>query len=294
MSSRARRFSISLPGSGMPLRILLPLQASLLVATMIVIGIVDRGDTVQLAWALLLLITVSSFVRLISGAEGLAGLLAIVVYGGLQLARTIQQGVNYFPEIFAGVACFAVVAWIGRAVAQRTFSLDSELRRDTVLIEELTLRDTVSGAIRSRHSHQLLVEEVERSRRYNHSLCLMVVGPDGWESVVRERGRATATELLVQVGEILVRCVRNVDMVCRHGESQFALILPETPTDGARIVAERIRQTVAGETQLVVRVGIAEFPTDAVTSDALVSEAEAALQFARTAEAGVVDRRLLT
>jgi diguanylate cyclase (GGDEF)-like protein len=296
MSSRLR-FSIPLPNvEEIPLQALLPLELALVVLTMAAMAVVDGEDTTPLAWALLLLIAISPFVRAGRNPEALAAILSVVLYGGLQLARTIlqsQQGQSHFPEIFAGVTCFAMMAWVSRAVAHQVSVIDAAIRHSAILVEELTLRDTVTGAIKRRHAYQLLVEEIERSRRYNHFLSIVIVGVDNWEDILQERGAAGARELLVRLGEILVGCVRTVDRVSRHGDSEFALLLPETSAGGASIVAERIRRRVADETQLNVRAGIAEFPTDAVTSEELVAEANAALQFARAAETNIADRRLL-
>ena len=156
------------------------------------------------------------------------------------------------------------------------------------------MRDPVTGAIKRGHAHQLLVEEVRRSRRYNHSLSLLITDVDEWDAVLQERGPQGATEVLALLGGTMAKLVRTEDRVAHYGDSRFAIILPETPLAGARVVAERMCQKIAEEAKLTLRVGIAEFPTDATSSEELVSEAEAALQFARTAALRIVDRRVIT
>lgn len=280
-------------GKGVPLRFLLTVQVLVILGTAVAMAIADKGETVALALLLIVLVATSSLIRSLPATEALSALFGMAFYGGLQIYRTIQGG-NYFTEAFAGVFCFMVVAWVSRAVAQRLAVIEDEAQRDTMLVEELTSTDPVTGVIKRRHAHQFLVEEIQRSRRYNHSLSLLIVDIDDWQRIARERGPLAATDLLARVAEILSALVRVVDKVSIHGRSEFAIILPETPLAGARRVAEKIYQTLIEETKLTVRVGISEFPTDAVSSEELVTEAEAGLEFAKAAELRIADRSLIS
>lgn len=92
----------------------------------------------------------------------------------------------------------------------------------------------------------------------------------------------------------MAQLVRSISQVSRHGGSQFAVILLETSLQGDRCVAEKIHQRVAEEMGLILRIGIAEFPADAVAGEELVAEAEAALEFAKTASLRIADRSLIS
>jgi len=171
--------------------------------------------------------------------------------------------------------------------------LELELHHQRILVGELTLRDNVTGAIKWQYARQLLTEEIARSRRYNYSLSLALVGIDDWPSVVERIGREAARALLATAGETLVRSLRNVDRVARYGASEFALLLPSTPLQGAEVAVERACGEVMRRTQLVVRAGIVHFPSGATTNEELMSEAEAALQLARATGLPIASQRLL-
>ena len=279
--------------AALPVRFLLGLQSVVLVLAIAGIAIIDGGETAPLAWALIALVAVSPFVRVIVALEALSALFGAALYGGLQIARTIQGG-DYLLEAFAGLLSFAAVAWLGRAIAECLASMEEEAARNAFLVDELTTHDAVTGTIKRRHARELLVEEVLRSRRYNHPLTILIVEVDDWQAIKREVGTEGATKLLALEGEILANLVRSVDKVSRHAAAQFAVIMPETGLQGARYVAEKVCRRMADEAGVTVRIGIAEYPTDGVTSEELAGEAEAALQFARTASIRIADRTLIS
>ena len=84
--------------------------------------------------------------------------------------------------------------------------------------------DVVSGAIEPRFGQQLLSEEVERSRRYHHSMTLMLVGIDDWPRVHAQRGKADANGLLRSMVDLLVEVLRTTDRVVQHSDSTFARV----------------------------------------------------------------------
>jgi GGDEF domain-containing protein len=68
------------------------------------------------------------------------------------------------------------------------------------------------------------------------------------------------------------------------------VLLPETPLDGAQVVAVRIQQAALEDVGQKTRIGAAVFPDDAVTVEALLQEADAALDLARLEGVGIVQR----
>jgi PleD family two-component response regulator len=87
---------------------------------------------------------------------------------------------------------------------------------------------------------------------------------------------------------MLREMVRTLDRVVHYQEAEYLVILPETPLDGARIVAHRLAYAAKERLESEIRVGIAEFPTNGQTAEELIAEADAALTFARGADLSVV------
>jgi len=182
----------------------------------------------------------------------------------------------------------------GRPVALAGILLASSLlrfairRRDTELavaseaIDELTRRDRVVDLLAGGQEPTWLEAELARSQRHHHQLALVLVRPDAFEALAAV-GAASGQEVLEAVAEVIGSELRAIDVALRHAPTTFALILPETPIEGARVAAERIRLllplrvgTVGGR-NITVSLGVASFPDDATTHDQLVQCAERAL-----------------
>jgi diguanylate cyclase (GGDEF)-like protein len=98
-------------------------------------------------------------------------------------------------------------------------------------------------------------------------------------------GHPAGDEVLKRVAAILRETAREVDCAARYGGEEFCLMLPETPTTGAVTLAERIRarveaQNFAGQ-KITVSIGVASFPTDGDTPDAVIAAADEALYQAK-------------
>ena len=102
-----------------------------------------------------------------------------------------------------------------------------------------------------------------------------------------ERGRRGAFDVLATR---VRRLLRDVDAIGLHGEGRLAVLLPETPLDGALVAARRIEQSALEDVAIKTRIGAAVFPEDAGTVEALVHEAEAGLELARLEGVGIVER----
>lgn len=160
--------------------------------------------------------------------------------------------------------------------------------RDEVV--ELSLADGLTGVYSRRYFEILVQKEAERSRRFGRALAIVMIDVDRLKSYNDEFGHAAADDAL----KIIARCIgqsarRGVDTVTRYGGQAFAVLLPETDQEGARIVAENIRCQLQIEGQLLRRLtiglGIASVRGEDASSDSLIVRAEEALREAKTARA---------
>jgi GGDEF domain-containing protein len=137
---------------------------------------------------------------------------------------------------------------------------------------------------------RLAIHEMTRARRYERPLTLLLIGVEGWSTLVAERGRRPSFELLSALATRARRVLRDVDAIGLHGDGRLAVLLPETPLEGAQVVASRIQQAALEDVGLKTRIGAAVFPDDAVTVESLMLEAEAGLDLARLEGVSVVQR----
>lgn len=162
---------------------------------------------------------------------------------------------------------------------------------DKQRLEKLALTDALTGCLNRRALSEALGQELDRARRYNLALTILLADIDRFKQINDTRGHIAGDSVLRQVGDLLRREARSVDIVARYGGEEFVVVMPETALHGAAIFAERLRKRVMardfadpGEDplHLTVSIGLASFPDDRVQSaDSFVSLADQALYRAK-------------
>jgi len=179
-------------------------------------------------------------------------------------------------------------------VAAAQASLALQVARLYGDLEANTNRDPASGLYNQAFFQSRLQEEVNRARRYSLNVCLLLLELDNFEQYTLRNGRALADLVISDMGGILRKGTREVDVPAYLGEGRFALLLPETRRLGAMRLAERLRNVVeeypfpardseeqGEEEKLTVCVGIASYPASADNDRVLLERAELALKAAR-------------
>ncbi|MBF0611286.1 MAG: PleD family two-component system response regulator [Magnetococcales bacterium] len=116
-----------------------------------------------------------------------------------------------------------------------------EMKRRGDLLEELAIRDALTGIANRRRFDQFLAYEWERSQRYQRPFSLLLVDVDHFKLYNDHYGHGEGDHCLRQVAEAIARAMpRSIDLACRYGGEEFACLLPETSSPGATKVAERI------------------------------------------------------
>jgi diguanylate cyclase (GGDEF)-like protein len=151
---------------------------------------------------------------------------------------------------------------------------------------ELSLTDALTGVHNRRFFELLLQKEVERSQRYNRRLATIMIDIDHFKRYNDSFGHPAGDDALRRLaGDIQNNARRGLDVVTRYGGEEFAIILPETDTDGAMIVAENIRRSIAADNRflraLTVSLGISSLSGDQLNHDSLLDRADRALYQAK-------------
>ncbi|HEY9228346.1 MAG TPA: diguanylate cyclase [Gemmatimonadaceae bacterium] len=203
----------------------------------------------------------------------------------LRTTRT-ERALNTSDVEFADVVIRAAVAAIRRAQA-----LEST-RADNRRLEALATTDPLTRILNRRALLDRLTAEVDRARRFNSSLTLLLLDVDHFKQINDTEGHLAGDSVLRQLGALLEDAVRKVDVVARYGGEEFVAILPETVSEGGIIFAERLRERIEAQSfdvgegkpvHLTVSIGIATFPSPRVaTTEDFFARADEALYRAKS------------
>lgn len=143
-----------------------------------------------------------------------------------------------------------------------------------------TSHDAITGLENRRAFEERVQTELGRSRRYGQAFSLAVLDLEGFTTAADRFGQATADQILREIATILKGHTRVIDTCFRLGGDEFAIVMPGTPLEGARILAERCRATIAEaklcESAIKGSFGVVE-SVDETIPDALMTRAAAAL-----------------
>jgi len=172
---------------------------------------------------------------------------------------------------------------LAREIAERR-GLERELRR-------MANTDELTGALNRRRFLELTETEIERSNRYKRHLAVLMLDLDHFKSINDRFGHAAGDDALRHFTQICMANLRDMDVFARFGGEEFAALLPETPIDGARAVADRLRQAVEkadfrhndAVVSLTVSIGVAEREAEDQATLAILTRADRALYAAKAA-----------
>ncbi len=126
-----------------------------------------------------------------------------------------------------------------------------DLREEVNQLSEQVRTDTLTGLYNYHHLNLVLQQEMERTRRTSQPTSLIMVDLDHFKKVNDTWGHEVGNQALIAAAKVLERTTRQLDVVCRYGGEEFAVILPSTEIVTASQVAERIRQAIEDEPVLV-------------------------------------------
>jgi diguanylate cyclase (GGDEF)-like protein len=153
--------------------------------------------------------------------------------------------------------------------------------------------DTVTGLYNRWYFFERLYSEAARALRYKEPLALMMIVIDEFEEFRQKRGQDAADVVLRAMGRLITVSLRHrVDVACRVGGAEFAILLPNTPSaiPGAGLVADRLRKSIektdirTDEHEMLgsftLSIGVAGFPGNIDDADELAAAADEALHAA--------------
>lgn len=156
---------------------------------------------------------------------------------------------------------------------------------------ELATIDGLTKLYIPRYFQVRLGEEMARSKRYKNSLSIFIADVDYLDKFNETYGRSQGDTVLAEIGGIIRKWLRkDIDIPCRYGGEEFAVILPETDTSNAFFVAERLRREVEEHKfpgvekilKVTISIGLTSLsPSSNLTKESFIKRAESALTMAK-------------
>ncbi len=140
---------------------------------------------------------------------------------------------------------------------------------DNAKLYELATKDGLTKLYTHRHFFTMLDTELKRASRYNHVMSVLMMDIDDFKEINDTYGHAMGDIVLKEVSTVISKTVRKIDMPARYGGEEFAVILPETSGSEAVVIAQRLRDRIAGievktysgdSVKVTISSGIASFP----------------------------------
>jgi diguanylate cyclase (GGDEF)-like protein/putative nucleotidyltransferase with HDIG domain len=158
--------------------------------------------------------------------------------------------------------------------------------RDYQVALEQAITDGLTGLKTHRHFMEALDREWRRSTRSGHMFSLIMIDLDGFKQVNDRYGHLEGDKVLTAVANLLSDSVRQSNEVARYGGDEFAIMLPETRTEDAEILAERLRANLEADRFLAAHgvtasFGISTFPVHGPTQEEILRVADSGMYLAK-------------
>lgn len=156
-------------------------------------------------------------------------------------------------------------------------------------VERIAITDSLTEVYTRRYALGRLQEEIRRSTMRSTPLSFLMIDADSFKDFNDTYGHLTGDQILREVGRLIRENIREIDVAGRYGGEEFCVILPDTDREGARFVAERIRQATEkacikaydAEVRITISAGVSTCPLDGVQMEALIDKADWALYRAK-------------
>jgi diguanylate cyclase (GGDEF)-like protein/PAS domain S-box-containing protein len=147
-------------------------------------------------------------------------------------------------------------------------------------LRQLAAKDSLTGLANYRSLVGALDSEIKRSKRSGREFALLLFDLDDLKKINDRYGHVAGSQALCRLADALSMGCRDTDTAARFGGDEFALVLPETDSEAAEMVSQRIRHAFSNNSQepkLSVSVGVANYPKDGDAIETLLASADVAL-----------------
>jgi two-component system cell cycle response regulator len=204
-----------------------------------------------------------------------------------RLLRALDMGVNDYL-----IRPIDKQELLARANTQiRRCRYTDQLRSHVQATMELAVTDPLTGLYNRRYMENQTAALVEHAINRGKSLALLALDVDHFKAVNDENGHPAGDRVLQELASRLKQSMRNIDMICRIGGEEFVIVLPNTDTEVATKIADRMRRSISGKPfdvgakngplTVTVSIGVAAIESQSDTLETILKRADEALYSAK-------------
>ncbi len=279
------------------------------------------GGAVSWFWAMYMVLTLEASLILEKGSDTFAiALGGILAYGGLLmleyygLIRSVKM--PFENNLLQQTLAYEVIKWAWVSVTNLCLAFIGVFMMKTIRdreehLRQLVIKDSLTSLYNRRYFFYRLTSEIQRAKRYKRNLSLLIIDVDDFKKYNDRYGHLAGDVALRVISEAILSGIRrsdgkpsyDVDIACRYGGEELAVILPETDFAQGAVAAERLRGNIetkcdvaaarkaiidSDEAQrevpgLTVSIGVASYPAHATDTEGLINAADRAMYVAKDA-----------
>ncbi|MBE0670281.1 MAG: GGDEF domain-containing protein [Anaerolineales bacterium] len=198
------------------------------------VSILDYATGTELSFSLFYLIPIILFAWSIDGTTGI-------------IIASVSAGIWFVIELISGPEVSLFVNFWNAIIRLGFFLVPVLLIKNLEREKEHARTDFLTGAMNTRAFHDLTQSEIDRSLRYQRPFTVAFIDIDNFKTVNDTFGHAFGDMVLRVIVQSIQRNLRKTDTIARVGGDEFALLLPETDTNTAKIAISKMQKKLQEE-----------------------------------------------
>lgn len=160
-------------------------------------------------------------------------------FGGLIYEQHEPESLSHRLEYIISITVFVAMSLIFPAIVGYRLIENRERLNDK--IKRLSEEDYLTKLNNRRKIHEIIENEITRSKRYNSTFALILLDIDNFKTTNDSFGHNAGDKVLVHISEIILKTIRESDVASRWGGEEFLIFCPHTDVEGAFSLAEKLR-----------------------------------------------------